>query len=290
MRYVIKLIGLTSLLTSCLLTGLSAQESDDLLEKAQLAYNQEKYDQTIDHLINRSEPKQYESHKLLADAYQKKQQYEKAIAEYNRAAKLKNSDAELYINRSSARIWSEDYDGALKDLEYAMNIDAENYRAFYYLGVAQYYRFKLKHAADALEKCIELNPAYAPAYYLLAATLAERNQTKAAVENYEKAHELDTTLNQAQLNIAVLKYQNEDYYGAHKDLTVLLEDDPDNTDIYYYRAECSHYLNDKQAACNDYYEAKKRGDELSGEIYDKYCLKNKNRKQLPQRKTESISL
>lgn len=290
MRYVIKLIGLTYLLMSCLFTGLSAQDSNDVLEKAQLAYNQEKYDQTIDHLSNRSEPKQYEAHKLLADAYQKKQLYAKAIAEYNLAAKLKNSDADLYINRASARIWSEDYDDALKDLDRAMKIDAENYRAFYYLGITQYYRFKLKSAEDALEKCIKLNPAYAPAYYLLAATLAERNQTNAAVENYERAHQLDTSLYEAQLNIAVLKYQNEDYYGAQKDLTVLLEKDPDNADIFYYRAECSHHLNDKQSACNDYFEAKKLGDELSGEIYDKYCLKNKNRKELPKRKTESISL
>ncbi len=290
MRYLIKSIGLTFLLMSSLLNGLSAQQGNDLLQKAQLAYNQEKYDQTIDHLSNRSESKHYEAHKLLADAYQKKQQYEKAISEYNLAAKQNTWDAELFINRASARIWTENYDDALKDLERAMEIDKENYRAYYYLGVAQYYRFKLKPAADALEKCIKLNPAYAPAYYLLAATLAERNQTKAAVENYERAHELDTTLHKAQLNIAVLKYQNEDYYGAREDLTELLNEDADNADIYYYRAECSHYLNDKQAACDDYFEAQKRGDELSAEIYDKYCLKNKNRKQLPKRKSESISL
>src|SRR6056297_3545942 len=102
MRYLIKLFGATFLLTPFLINGLLAQHGNERFEQARIAFNQEKYDQTIDHLNNYAEPAHYEVYKLLADAYQKKQQYEKAIVEYNHAAEQNSTDAELYINRASA--------------------------------------------------------------------------------------------------------------------------------------------------------------------------------------------
>jgi len=112
-----------------------------------------------------------------------------------------------------------------------------------------------------------------------------------AIDDYSKAYDLDSKLTISLFNIAVLKYLNKDYYSAQQDFSQLLESNLDNkSEIYYYRAECAYYLNDKQAACMDYDAAAKAGDEVAAEIYDQYCLKGKNREKLPERKTESISL
>ena len=268
------------------------QENYSLLTQAQQAFAEEKFSETVA-LLQQEEitAQSYESLLLLGDARQKNEEYTLAIEAYNRAEELNNSDAELYINRASAKIWSDQYNAAFKDLTNATALAGENYRTEYYMGVANYYKFSLKNAIKALDRCVELNPTYAPAYYLRAACLGELGKYRTAIEDYSKAYNLDSTLTIALFNIAVTKYQDRDYSGAQSDLTQLLQSDLENqAEIYYYRAECSYLLKDKQAACFDYSEAMKRGDALATEIYDKFCLKGEQRKSLPKRNTQSISL
>lgn len=262
------------------------------LSRAQQAYQEEKFAEAIELLEQNAETKNnYDALFLMANAHQKKENYDRAIELYNECHKLNGDDAELYINRASAKIWNEDLEGAFTDLEKAKSLDKKDFRLYYYLGVAHYYSFKPKPAISELDRCIELNPQYAPAYYLRAACLGERNKPKDAIADYSKAYDLDSDLTVALFNIAVLKYLNKEYYAAHSDFSQLLESNLDNkAEIYYYRAECAYFTNDKQAACFDYNEAAQLGDKVSAEIYDKYCLKGENRKNLPKRDTQSISL
>lgn len=289
MKYFISSLLLTLFMN---LAPIFGQDENSLLSQAQQAYAEEKFSEAVALLQQKENTTQsYEALLLLGDARQKNEEYALAIEAYNRAEEFNNSDAELYINRASAKIWSEQYNAAFKDLTNATALAGENYRTEYYLGVANYYKFSLKNAIKALDRCVELNPEYAPAYYLRAACLGELGKYRTAIEDYSKAYNLDSTLTIALFNIAVTKYQDRDYSGAQSDLTQLLQSDLENqAEIYYYRAECSYLLKDKQAACFDYSEAMKRGDALATEIYDKFCLKGEQRKSLPKRNTQSISL
>jgi tetratricopeptide (TPR) repeat protein len=273
-------------------SALNGQHETALVESARTAYEQDDFDQTIEQLQALAKKNHtFTSLMLLADAHQKKAEYEVAIATYNEAEKHNSQSAELYTNRASALIWSGNYTVAAKDLNRALNLDDKNYKTWYYLGVNEYYRLRIRQAVKALNECIALNAEYAPAWYLRGACLGEQSRIPQAIDDYSKAYDLDPSLTEALFNIAVLKFENKDYLSAQNDFTQLLESDLDKkAEIYYYRAESAYFANDKQSACSDYYEAMKRGDELAGEIYDKYCLKNTNRKELPQRKTESISL
>lgn len=276
----------------CLPSVVLAQDEQTHLSEARQAFSEEKFSKTIELLqLHEETDHSYESLLLLGDAHQKKGDYPSAIKIYDEAEALNALDAELFINRASAKIWNKEYKDAFKDLKKATSLEENNYRIYYYFGVANYYEFKNRSALKALDKCIKLNPQYAPAYYLRAANLGELTQYKPAIEDYETAYSLDSSLTVSLFNIAVLKYLDKDYIGAQQDLSQLLDADLDiDAEIYYYRAECAFNLNDKQVACSDYYEAKKRGDELAGEIYEKYCLKGEQRKNLPERNTQSISL
>lgn len=289
MRYCFLLCSIIGLLCSSL--GV-AQEYSDALSQARKAYDSGDYQQTLTILASSETPAPgFDVLLLKADALQKQQAYSKAIELYNRAEKLNSSNADLYINRASAYIWSKDYKSAFGDLEKADKMDPKNYRIHYYEGVAYYYEYKNKKAIKALDACIANNQTYAPAYYLRAACLGEANQINAAIDDYNRAYKLDEGLTEALFNIAVLKYLNKDYYSAGKDFDKLLEADfSKQSEVFYYRAECAYYQNDKQEACLNYAKAAKEGDELAAEIYDKYCLKGVNRKTLPERSIESISL
>lgn len=269
-----------------------AQESSSVLSLAQTAYNSGDYQQTLTLLSSAGVPtKDFEVLVLKANAFQKQEAYAESIDLYNRAEELNDTDVDLYINRASALIWSKNYKLAHRDLEKAMKLDENNYRIYYYQGVAYYYEFKNKKALKALSQCIAINQTYAPAYYLRAACLGESNQVDAAIDDYNRAYSLDGGLSEALFNIAVLKYLNQDYYSAAIDFDKLLEQDSLNqAEVLYYRAECAYYQNNKQEACLSYSKAAQLGDELAAEIYDKYCLKGVKRKTLPKRSTQSISL
>lgn len=275
-------------LSGLLLPGLVAQENNHL-EAARSAYEAEDFSKVI--ALLDSTASDFETLMILGDALQKKEKYQSALRTYNKAAALSSNNEDLFINRASAKIWQENYSDALNDLKSALAINDKNYRTYYYLGIVYYYEFKNKAAIKALDECINLNPDYAPAYYLRAACSAEMNKIEKAIDDYQLSYDLDSTLTVALFNIAVLKFEEKNYFTAQKELTALLENGlVDSPELYFFRAECSYYLNDKQAACKDYDEARKRGDELAGEIYDKYCIKGQERKKLPQRKTQSISL
>ncbi len=285
----LKLFTVFFILTFCgRFIGLFAQQ-DVTLDAARKAYAEENYTQTITLLDSSSH--NFETLLLLGDALQKTEKYYAALRMYNKAAKLNKKNEELLINRGSAKIWTEQFSDALKDLKSALSINDQNYRTHYYIGIVYYYEFKNRASIKALDECISLNPDYAPAYYLRAACSAEMNRVESAIDDYQKAYDLDKSLTEALFNIAVLKFQEKNYFIAQRELTDLLDQGMvESAELYFYRAECSYYLNDKQAACKDYNEARKRGDSLASEIYDKYCTKNQDRKQLPERKTESISL
>lgn len=270
----------------------SAQAQPEILLAAVDDYDSGKYDNVIERLEKlETGHHSFNSMMLLADAQQKKGNYKAAIDAYNIAFQYNTNSAKLYTHRGSAYLWSGKYDAAAADLDKALTIDQNNYRTWYYLGVNAYYRLKIRSAIKALDRCIELNDDYAPAWYMRGACHGERSQTTPAIHDYSEALARDTSLVEARFNIAVLKFENKDYLEAGEEFTTLLSALPDKkAEILYYRAESAYFSNDKQQACNDYYEAMQLGDELSGDIYDKYCLKNENRKDLPSRKTESISL
>lgn len=268
-----------------------AQESAPWFNRAQLAYNEAQYDSAVMILKEHAEMLDYRALFLLGNAMQKLEDFSAAISAYDRAEQLNARAAELYINRGSALIWSGELEAAEQDLKQAREKDDRNYKLFYYLGVLNFYKYKLKAAVKALDACLDMESGYAPAFYLRGACYGELGRYNQAIADYSKAYDLDPSLTVALYNIAVVKYLDKDFFSAQQDFSQLLESDLNNKPlIHYYKAECAYYLNDKREACQDYKHAADLGDEMSREIYDKYCLKGEKRKELPRRETQSISL
>jgi tetratricopeptide (TPR) repeat protein len=268
------------------ISGLTfGQELATRLGEAQRAYHDKKYEQCIQLLAEvESAQGSFHVYKLLGDAYQKLEKYPEAISAYEKAEKFNESDSELYTHRGAAKISSNNLQSALIDLNKAVQLNAKNTKALYYRGTVNYLLFKNKTAIKDYTACIQIDPNYAASWYMRAASRSEIQQYAGAIDDYAKAYDLDPSLELALFNIAVLKYMKEDYKGALNDFSQLLSSNLKNKDeIYYYRGECFHYTDNKQAACKDYLKAKELGDEEAASIYDKYCLKGMNRGKLPKR-------
>lgn len=264
----------------------------DTLLKARNCYDAGTYDKVIELL--ESIPKEGRNiaqyWMLLGDALQKQSRFDEAIHAYNEAQRYEKSSM-LFTHRGSAKIWSGDTKGAQKDLQMALELEPSNFLAHYYTGVLHYQSFRSRQAIQWLDRSISYNAKCAPAHFLRGAAYAELQQKKEALADMETAFGLDSTLLSARFNVGVLKFDLHDYEGAREEFSALEKTTFENkADLFYFRAECNHQLKDKHAACIDFEQAAKLGDEVAATIYDKHCLKGVNRKELPSRQTQSIKL
>lgn len=293
MNPILNFSGLRAALLALLLmqTQFTAAHSDTL-KKARHCYDEGTYDKVIELLesIPKTDRNIAQYWMLLGDALQKQSRFDQAIQAYNEAQRYEKSSL-LFTHRGSAKIWSGDTKGAQKDLQLAIELEPSNHLAHYYTAVVHYQEFRSRQALQWLDKSIGHNPKYAPAYYLRGAAYAELQQKKEALTDMEKAFQLDTTLLSARFNVGVLKFDMHDFEGAREEFSALEKTTFENkADLFYFRAECNHQLKDKHAACIDFEQAAKLGDEVAATIYDKHCLKGVNRKELPSRQTQSIKL
>ena len=81
----------------------------------------------------------------------------------------------------------DDYVDAIRWLERAVEIDAQNKEAWYYLGRAYYTRSRLSDAGKAFQKALQLNPRDWKAENNLGLVLESEAQPDAAAEAYRNA-------------------------------------------------------------------------------------------------------
>ncbi|HLP22341.1 MAG TPA: tetratricopeptide repeat protein [Chitinophagales bacterium] len=126
-------------------------------------------------------------------AYKNLEQYDKAIADYNRALELKPGYADAYHNR--ARVWERkgEFDKAIEDYSRAIELnpgDAEYYNG---RGVTSDSKGKFQDAIADYLKAIELDPTYLDAYNNLGVAYHNLKQYDKALDCYNIVINLDAT-------------------------------------------------------------------------------------------------
>ena len=97
-------------------------------------------------------------------SYQEKGQWDKAIAEYNKAIELNPEYSKAYNNRGLAYADKGQYDQAISDYTKAIELSPKLAEAYYNRGIAYRHKGHYDQAISDYTKAIELNPEYAEAY------------------------------------------------------------------------------------------------------------------------------
>ena len=141
-------------------------------------------------------------HNISGLTYQSKQQYDKALEEFNQAIKLYSGYAEAYFNRGMIFYKKKDYPDSLTDLNRAIQLDSQYTEAYFERGMLYCEEGKYDKALNDFDKAIKLNSKYAEilkysseyakAYCGRGMLYCEEGKYDKALDDFDQAIELDS--------------------------------------------------------------------------------------------------
>jgi protein O-mannosyl-transferase len=191
---------------------------------------------------------------------------------------------------------------ALSHITETVNLDPQNYKAWYNEGVLYMRTGKLHDALYAFSRSIETGsyekarfsrallyeqmgdatdalmdidtvlqsrPNDARAYYVKAACLQQLQKSREALENYDRAIDLQPDEPLFHLHRALLLASLQQFSAAVTDIGNAINLDPGNGEAYYERAEVA--ISMKQSPCADLQAAAKLGYKKAEPELVKYC-------------------
>ena len=224
-----------------------------------------------------------EAYYFRANAHHKLGHFSEALEDYDRARINGFSEDELYLHRGICKISLMMYEAARIDLTQHLELRPEDAPTYYWLATLEYMNMENKASLRYLEETLAIDSAYADAYYLRAANMAEMNRNNLALEDFQLALQYNPKLLRAKFNIAVLLIGMGQFENAIELLSELqLENADFISEVLYYRGEAMYYMHDMEGACTDWKESAQLGDRDAQQNLKKVCgdkgkLKSKKR-------------
>lgn len=182
--------------------------------------------QAIDKLEKAADCSQ--KHFGLAYAYRHSKQFEKAVREFDKAAK-KNTDAMLVAMEKTATFcMAGDYQNAQKELAAYSNFENVSAEYHFQLGKLQDAQGKYENAMQNYQIAADLDPAHVEARFALAYACDLRGNEEAAIEHYRQVVKQQPTHVNALLNLAVLYEDMGEYDKASRCVTIVLRSHPNH--------------------------------------------------------------
>jgi tetratricopeptide (TPR) repeat protein len=175
------------------------------------------------------------------NAYARKKDYDRAIADYDTAIILPPKDAMPYYNRGLTYAMKKDYDRAIADYDAAIILNPKFAMAYYTRGNAYANKKDYDRAIMNYGAAIRVNPKYAKAYATRGSAYAMKKDYDRAIADYDTAIKLDPKIGYngrgwAYLWIGEWEKAKQDFEKAIK-LNGKVTSPYGNLGIYYWKAE-----------------------------------------------------
>lgn len=159
------------------------------------------------------------------EAY-KKRDFEKAIGFFSEAIEKTPSFADAYNNRGSAKLASDDINGAITDFEKAVSLDKDFILAKYNLADALSNTDRLDESL-ALLNSIEKKYQDSSFYFVTLSNIyIQKNKFPDASQVLQRALSLENTNDKALTNLGYLQYQEKEYQQAKVNFEKAIEINP----------------------------------------------------------------
>ncbi len=220
-------------------------------------YQKEDYDRAIEdyNKVIELNPNDAIAYKDRGLAYHYKKDYNLAIEDYNKAIELNPKFTEAYIIRGTVYDDLEDYDLAIEDYSKAIELNPKYVTVYNNRGLAYYHKKDYDLAIEDYNKAIELNPKYFITYIIRGTVYDDLKDYDLAIEDYSKAIELNPKYFITYNNRGSAYYHKKDYDLAIEDYNKAIELNPRFATAYYNRGFAYSDLEDYYRAIEDYNKA-----------------------------------
>jgi tetratricopeptide (TPR) repeat protein len=166
-----------------------------------------------------------------------------------------NSTAVAHYDRGCDKYLKEDYKGAIRDIDKAIQLDPNYADAYQCRGLSYSALQDYKLAVKDYDKAIQLAPNVADSYFFRGNAYAGQEEYKLALRDYDKAIELKRKDGLVYLFRGVTRFELEDYQGALEDYNRSIRLQPGDAYAYSKRGDVKRKLKDKPGAILDYQES-----------------------------------
>ena len=137
-------------------------------------------------------PEYVDAYKSMAIVQIKSQTPQKALEFVQEGLKYADKeDYAFYYIAGTACMAAQDFEGSIKYIEKAIELDPKNVQLYNNLGTAYLTTGKFDQAIEIYKKSIEIEPSDSLAYFNIASILQMKDDHEKACEYFEKAHNLD---------------------------------------------------------------------------------------------------
>jgi tetratricopeptide (TPR) repeat protein len=120
-------------------------------------------------------------------AYRSTLKFDRAIADYNEAVRLKPDYGDALLDRADAFIGKNELDRAIADYSEAIRLKPDNAAAFFNRGLAYVMNREGNRAIADYDEAIRLNPDYADAFYARGNSFVRQHEYDRAIADYDEA-------------------------------------------------------------------------------------------------------
>ena len=196
-----------------------------------------------------------EANYFRGNAYHYKGDYDRAIADWDRAIQLKPDYADAYNNRGLTYDSKGDHDRAIADYDKAVQLKPDFAEAYLGRGAAYNYKGDYDRAIADYDKAVQLKPDYAGAYNNRGIAYDSKGDHDQAIADYGKAIQLKPDYADAYNNRGVVYNSKGDHDRAIADFDKAIQLKPDYANAYNNRGIAYNSKGDHDRAIADFDKA-----------------------------------
>ncbi|MDT3675487.1 tetratricopeptide repeat-containing serine protease family protein [Microcystis wesenbergii] len=235
--------------------------------------------QAINTLPKREDLKNFHSSilQLQSVVYRYLENYEQALTVINQAISLVPNNPNHYNEKSSVLSRLKRYDEGLAAINQAINLAP---RAAWYSnrGVLYQDQQKYKLALDDYNKAIELNPNHANAYVNRGILYYNQQKYELALSDFSKAIDINPNDAEAYSNRGGVYYNQQKYELALSDINKAIDINPNDAEAYYNRGNLYYNQQKYDSALADYNQAIKLNRNFANAYVNRGALYYNQRK------------
>jgi tetratricopeptide (TPR) repeat protein len=184
-----------------------------------------------------------------------KEAYDKAITAFDNAIRFDPNNAAYYCNRGLAWLGKEACDKAITDFDNAIRLDPNNAAYYCDRGLAWSWNKNYDMAINDYDEAIRLCPKAASYYIERGTARLDKNEYDHAIKDFDEAVRLNPNDAYAYMNRGVAWSRKKDEDKAIKDYDEAIRLDPQDARFYHTRGTAWSNKKDKDKAIQDYNEA-----------------------------------